>query len=234
MPREITMRDLSTVFHLGSMEDVEPNPERKAGSSYEGNTLSVSVHPRAWQSIARLGGLGIYKLRKDAPKWCDAYDENNRKQALEWAVHEGLLEPASLFRLWQTDADGEPMFVTFSSRQDALEEAFAMLGVDSEEELAEAIEDEGENIRVEEVPGHTLTDKGRAYWDEGCAPGGDAADWVVVWWAEAQGFDGVWWEEDFNPAVLSAPRGGIFQAKLSSWEIRQLKKMPADADDDEG
>lgn len=200
---------LKEVFHIGDLENLRASSSRKAGHSYEGNCLSVSVHPTVWSRIARLGGE-LYRLSHDNPKWCDAYSKKNRKEALKWTISKGLLKPAKIYRLWTTDEEGEERYSTFDSKTAALEEA----GVEDEADL----ESEGFH-KIDSVKGAVLTELSRGYWKRGCAPQGDCSEWAVVWWAEAHGYDGIWWEEDLDPAAFSAPRGGIFQSKIKSWKL---------------
>ena len=69
--------------------------ERKAGSLYEGNGLSVSVSPDAWEAISKLGGSESYVLEKDGPRCADGMDDETFRAALEWCVQENVLTKAN-------------------------------------------------------------------------------------------------------------------------------------------
>jgi hypothetical protein len=83
---------------------------------------------------------------------------------------------------------------------------------------------------VEEADGYQFTKKGGEYFSpDARIPQQIAADYAVVLWAEALGYyDGVWWEETYDPSSLSAPRGVIFQGKIGDWKIS--RGLPSDDD----
>ena len=76
------------------------------------------------------------------------------------------------------------------------------------------------------VDGYALGKNGVKYW-KGCTVvtaaeahklfDAMAEHHAPVWYAEAMGYDGVWWEEELDPFGLSAPRGGLFRPE--EWEI---------------
>jgi hypothetical protein len=181
---------------------------RLSGNSLEGSGLSISVTPKAWRRIAKLGGSSSYILSKENPRFADGLDPDTRTVALAWCSDEGLLEKAKTWLVEQTDEDGEIRgYITFFSLEEALEE----IGED-DPEMAEGI--------IEEADGWRFSEKGGKYFSEDARiPHQIAADYAVILWAEASGFDGVWWEEDYDPSSLSAPRGVIFQGRLGDWTI---------------
>ena len=64
-----------------------------------------------------------------------------------------------------------------------------------------------------------LAEKAKEYFEEYYFPKMNALSYSLIWYAETLGYDGVWWEEDYAPWKLSAPRGVIFQEKLKEWKI---------------
>ena len=91
---------------------------------------------------------------------------------------------------------------------------------DSQEEAEEEAEDFGV---VEEVSSWNLGKEGERYWRESFTsePSNNmAGDLAILWYAEDQGYDGVWWHESLNPSALSAPRGALFN--INDWEVAQL------------
>lgn len=74
------MRDLSKVCHLGHLDTESPaKPGRLSGNSLEGSGLSISVTPKAWRKIAKLGGSDSYILTKESPHFADGLDDEMRK-----------------------------------------------------------------------------------------------------------------------------------------------------------
>lgn len=190
--------DLSTVYHKGTLR-----PPRKKRLSYEGAGVSVSVDPHAWQQIAQLGGP-VWRLRKPHPKfllWSRALD----KRALTWAAKNGWLIEALRY---QTSYYDEEIGDTVVSEYDSLNEA----------------KEEAEGNRVKTVHSYKLGPKGLSYWKRtfSSRPNNSIARGLVItWYAEALGYEGVWWEERFDPSRLSAPRGVIFN--LSGWRKTKLR-----------
>lgn len=203
------MRDLSRVCHLGSLNTKSPGrPGRLAGESYEGNGLSISVTPKAWRRIARLGDSKSYVLTKENPNFADGHDRGTRKEAIKWCKQENLLEPVKTWKVPVTNEDGEiEGWCVCFSQEEAMEEA-------------ESGGWEPEDIK--QAKGWKFSELGGKYFDKDTdIPHQIADDYAVILWAEAHGFDGVWWEDNYDPDGLSAPRGVIFQNKLEGWTIKR-------------
>jgi hypothetical protein len=209
------MRNLSRVCHIGDIDTKSPAVFRAANESYEGNGLSISVTPHAWRKIAQLGGFDTFILEKDNPRFFDALDKSLRKDALQWCIESGFISKTTWWRAFQTSEDGEELYFEFRNKASALAQ------VDN-------IDD------IKPVRGYMIAGVMIDYFQDGMAvPHVHAEDYAVIWYAEAAGFDGVWWEEDFNPNGFSAPRGVIFQGKLEEWKIIRSSNFngPNDLDD---
>lgn len=192
---------LSKVFHVGFYSHGNPRSKR-SDYSLEGNGLSVSQCPDDWIKIAKLGGSNLYGLTKKNPNFFMAHESGN-EQAIQWCIDNDFLKPKTKYRAYMTNEEGEECY--FES--DRLKEA----------------EEESEDVRV--VDGYVFGEKGRAYWKQSFSSrisNSMAEDFAVIFFAEAHGYDGVWWNDDLDASRLSAPRGVIFQHKLSEWKVIEL------------
>jgi hypothetical protein len=187
----------SQVYHVGFLDDGLPD----RSFSLEGNGLSVSECPEEWETIAQLGGRDLYLLSKEDPNFYMAH-ESGKEKALEWCVETGYLVSKKKYRAYISDEDGEEQYFELDSSKRA--------------------EEESEDVR--EVDGYSFGPKGKKYWTESFKlklDNSQAEGFSVVFYAEAHGYDGVWWNDDLDVGRLSAPRGVIFQHKLSEWKIKK-------------
>jgi hypothetical protein len=206
----------SKIYHVGKLDS---GKRAKPDQSLEGSGVSVSLNPNAWRKIARLSG-DVYELTKANPKFL-TYSNKTQATALKWSTANGYIKNAQrwTYEYFSGDLD-DTVVLEFASREAAVEEAG----------------DDLENIK-EIKKGYELDKKGLAYWEKSftSAPKADGF-WgqilAIVWYAEAKGYDGVWWDEIYDPTIYSAPRGVIFQDKLSTWKIKKLKEteVPGDRD----
>lgn len=176
---------VDTVWHIGWM-DIED----KSSWSLEGHSLSVSVDPEAWTEIARLGGRPRWRL--DGPfRMVDAHllADQERDAVTRWAVTEGLVEEADLWAVTWFD--------------DEIDDCVEALFETEDEAAAEVVEQPPELRRG-------LRPTGRLTGIVGRSDPASCFDHVLIVWAEANGFDGVWFDDVLDPAVLSAPRGALF------------------------
>ncbi len=185
---------LRTVFHVGTLAAAD----RGRRESYEGNALSVSSCPDAWRSIARCSGE-VFLLRSPEPKpFLSMHDVKPAAltRILRWAQTEKLVEPIKVFRAWSTGEEGESRFSEYRTLKEAIEEG----------------------TRVSTVSGWAgNTELVRARGLQAIPIGESAVDFAVMTFAERSGFAGVWWNETYDPANLSAPRGAIFRSALQTW-----------------
>lgn len=224
----LPLRSLSRVWHLGTL-----NPADRGGlysSSLEGDCLSVSECPAAWQKIARLGGSPIQELTKPEGQFLDIYAVLDapelRASVLAWALDQGLVVPAQKWRSWNTDEDGEWHYVLCNTQAQVEAERD---GMDDDEAPAghrgvEPMDVVVGTLKLAERLSQTLHEV------ECC----DCMDFAILMWARAQAsIDGVYWNEELNPGRLSAPRAGIFPERLAEWSVRTLPHMPVTESDDE-
>ena len=233
---QIPVIHLGRVFHVGSMD---PSRLGANGSSQEGRCLSVSLCPNAWTSIARLGGNPWHELTRKDGAFLDVHavldDPETLRTAVDWAVGEGLAGRATLWRAWRYDDEAESWgYMTLATEAEAFEEAG---GGDLYDEPCQV---EGPDGRpgIEAAETVVGTPALAALTGFRHDASGDATDAVLVAWAlsvaaEAVpgGLDGVWWREEYDPDVLSAPRAGIFPDRVPGWAAARI--APRSVDDEE-
>jgi hypothetical protein len=195
----LPVREFLAVTHIGTL-----NTEDRKTMSYEGDGLSVSVDPDAWEYIARLGGSPWWTLTStdggplrflDAHALTDAQTDAIH----EWAASHGLVTRGTAYRVyfWDDELDGEVFQMT--SRVEAETEA-----------------EDRDDARIETVdawlPTASFTSRGR------CVDLSDTPDIVLATWVEQARPDlhGVWWNDTLDPVILSAPRGVIVPARLTA------------------
>jgi hypothetical protein len=195
-------QDLNTVYHVGFLDILNLSNRPRVDFSLEGNGLSVSQHPQEWTKIAKLGGKDLYKLFKEDANFFMAYEEGHEK-ALEWCVENEYLIRKKKFRAYSSDEEGEEYYRELDTKKQA--------------------EKESDDIRS--VKGYAFSKKGKEYWIQHFSSdprNSMAEDFAVIFYAEALGYDGIWWNEELNTSIYSAPRGVIFQAKLELWKISEI------------
>lgn len=193
------------VFHIGTM-----NADQKGvrGPSYEGSGLSVSVHPEEWEEIAELGGLPWWKLARKDARFLDfhALSSAQRDEIVAWGKVYDLVEAAVV---WVVEYEDDEMETTMVREFDTEEEA---------REEAEYLDAEAPTPKLGLKCTRGLL--ARMGWTHACA---DALDGVAMAYAEdVLDIDGVWWNDDLAPELLSAPRGVIFRERLDSWNRIEL------------
>lgn len=188
------------LWHVGSFK-----ASAKGRGSYEGAGLSVSLHPDAWRRIAKLGGT-TWRLAKDGNAFLDALalSREQRAEINAWGLTNNYVIASRLFRLDYQDQDenGDDVkrWSIFHTRRKAEEEA-------EEYEIATVTQFDG---LVGTAKLHKAT-KSRVDPDI-------CEDLLLTVYGDlVLGLDGVWWAETLDSANLSAPRGVIFQRKVSDW-----------------
>lgn len=190
---------LDLAWHVGSM-----NPADKRTWSYEGQGLSVSLHPEEWTTIARLGGHPTWRLTRPGGTFLDyhALTGDQRAQITAWGLGRGYVTEQPAYFVPFTDEDGEDIgSMAFLDREEAEEEAdFRYATVTEARALVATDTFPDPTVRVGEInPDQILT---------------------VIWLAETHPeFDGVWWEDTYAPDMLSCPRGVIHPHRLAAWTI---------------
>lgn len=213
------------VFHIGNLEQAQK--AERFSTSFEGHCLSVSHCPTAWRSIAKLGGSPLWALRSDGGVFLDVWKAARSKKLRSlietWGLQNSYVERLPRWKAWNTDEEGEWRYMLCPSEAEA------------QAQVEDDFFEEGPNggPAVEEVLVLIGTDRlgqrvGRLRMDDM-----DAFDFLAMVWAEdtQPDLDGVWWREAFAPECLSAPRGGIFPARVARW--RPAKTSFSEVDDDE-
>jgi hypothetical protein len=203
-------RSSGRVFHIGNLSGDRERPHL----SYEGNGVSVSHHPEVWRDLLRKSGDGtlaetatMYELINPSATFYDAVPGGPpRTPVIEWALANDFVQRISGFEVrWQQNGNQHTM--QFPDRNRAEREAAV------------------EGRELHETTLLVLDQRGERYWERAFRqPPHEAEPLVIrsltpVWYAEARGFDGVWWNEELAPADYSAPRGVIFQSRLGEWAI---------------
>lgn len=208
-PARIPTLKKTRVWHVGSPLAAR----RKAASSLEGTSFSVSEHPRAWTRIAKLGGSPTFMFTRRDGKPGVFVNRHALSKAAENALltGSGLVTTTKVYVLREetSDEDGEDM---------VLESVFPTRAKAEEAADPDALED-GYATIVERA-GWKATPELLRRWAQVFTGDLDmfAGEFALMEAVEALGlYDGMWWKEDLDPWSLSAPRGGIFQSKLAEW-----------------
>ena len=186
------------LYHVGYMK-AKPWPT----SSMEGPLLSCSPCPEEWRQIAKLGPAPVWKVVPHEPFYLVdilGTPDWERKQLLEEACKLGVIKQATLYRVRcdSEDEDKEDRFMIFERKDEAVQETV-----------------EGE--KPEPFEGWVSLPKLSLYWhgtQKRISPS-FVEDAALVYLAEqTTPSPGVWWNETFDPASLSAPRTGIFPSRI--------------------
>ena len=204
---------IDQVFHVGSLVI----SDRTTQSSLEANCLSVSVNPEEWGNIARVAGT-CWTMTRPGALWIDACNLDDAQEAalLVWAVSEGLLEPATLWRAWHHDGESDDWrFMSFGNEAAARHE----IGGD--------VDDDGpsdDGTMLDSRESHRLTVTAMAALKRWSDPF-DAINGAVILYAERvlgptnHDVMGIWWDEIYDPLSLSCPRGGVLSDKITAFSI---------------
>jgi len=202
--RTLSVRRLRSLIHVGHLD----RPLTKSDASYEGLGLSVSLDPDAWESITPLGG-GRWHLTLVTPGPTAFVDYHRlsprRRRALTaCAITLGWLQETDQFEARYYD--------------DELEAEIAVLFPTHAAAAAEYAE---EDYTIVPRRVWVATAALQTLWQHrftGRLSDGMAEEVAHTLVLEATGlFDGVWWSDDSDPIRLSAPRGVVFQSRLSRW-----------------
>ena len=202
--KTMNMRQVGDIFHVGTMDI-----SKKTAFSLEGNGLSVSNCPDSWRRITEGFTHGdLFRLRKHDMKLLDFYSLTpDEKDAIQrWAIDEGYVRPGDLYQCISYDEDG----LEYHSLHESYEEAFC-----------EADEDE---VRVVQCAGLLPTDKLLSYSLVKVDLLNIPDIITELYAAHVLDYDGIYWDEELNECAYSAPRGVIFNSKLSSFETINLSK----------
>ena len=194
-------RHIEYGYHLGSLK------ASQARHSLEGEGVSISHSPSDWASITPLSGTG-FLLTKEGAEFCDYHSFKMDKKwmgvAKKWAISEGWASAGWLYEVSYYDDEYEQDRASIvENAQEAKEEAEAcggqlrrFWGLKPTRKLEEHLKTEGAGIL------------------------GVTDDYVAALYIETNHpeIEGMWWEDDYDPSRLSAPRGVIFTRSLASWK----------------
>ncbi len=198
----LPVKTLKGLYHVGTMD----SSEKRDG--FEGAGLSVSTHPDAWKQIARGHVTGdTHSATKEGNKFLDVHSlsDAHNKQIKQWAIENGYLEQQETVTVCYYDDEMEDdLCSTFDSMADAEAE------YDEELKHMDVTVDKG---------GIVPTDKLKKETRQNRIDSTGVLEFVLPIFAEQQGLDGVWWQDNLDVQRYSAPRGVIVPSKIKSWKF---------------
>jgi hypothetical protein len=233
---DIPVIRLPMVFHVGTLDPANLGAN-SGGGSQEGACLSVSLCPNAWSAIVKLGDE-LHELRNAGGTFLDVCallgDEDAKSDLTAWGIEEGYVRLRRLWRSWRYDSEADEWrFLLCRTQGEALEEARAHDDEDYSSSADVPAPDGHKGIepmtvpigtaKLSELTGYALRPDDEA-WDA------LAVAYGMVSVPEETGIelDGVWWREIFDPARLSAPRGGIFPCRVENWDAKRASLHEVD------
>lgn len=201
---DLTVLVFEEVFHVGTL-----NPADRRTDSYEGEGLSVSMHPDEWAAIARLVGTTWRLARPDGAllRFASFHDltEQDRHRLRNWGAARGWVEQRTAYRVsWFDDEWNTTMSVDLAGEDQA---------------HAEAEEVEGTVAPV-------VVWRATEAFPDGRVHGGvDPTDLLLVAYVRAcrPDLDGVWWADRWDPARLSCPRG-VLTGAVSGYRVSPVSR----------
>ena len=198
----LPVKTLKGLYHVGTMDS------SKKRDGFEGAGLSVSTHPDAWKQIARGHVTGdTHSATKEGNKFLDVHSlsDAHNEQIKQWAIENGYLEQQETVTVCYYDDEMEDdLCSTFDSMADAEAE------YDEELEHMDVTVDKG---------GIVPTDKLKKETRQNRIDSTGVLEFVLPIFAEQQGLDGVWWQDNLDVQRYSAPRGVIVPSKIKSWKF---------------
>lgn len=189
------------LFHVGTLDIT-----LKKENSYEGNNgLSVSTEPDVWRQINRGVTTGdTFALTKENGTFIDfhAISKAYWNSIYQWGVEHGYLVPCIKYQ--------------FSYFDDEYNQTYTFSFFDKEEAEIEA---EGYDAAIDEINSYKATSFLSSL--VGLSNADDPSLIIIAYCMANTECDGVYWTDKLNPLSYSAPRGIIFQDKLSSWIIQK-------------
>ena len=97
----IPVRTFEKLYHFGSL-----NIEDRGDFSYEGDTLSVSIHPRQWMEAMDVDNSDIWETKSpltlvDLKQFCD--NETNKNIMIEWGLNNNLISYEKISKIFSYD-----------------------------------------------------------------------------------------------------------------------------------
>ena len=199
--------DLDPIQHVGILDI-----SQKSDSSLEWNGLSISNCPEAWKQICGCHGDTWTLVPQTNVRFLDRYalDDDDMIEIRRWAVDAGYFEYERQYKVSWYDYEYEEI-------------RYFLFGEDEEQEARDEyefkLEEECDGIDFEVIEGmirptNRLLSISLVKVDTSMAD-----DIAIMLYAEEElGYDGVWFEERYDPYALSAPRGVIFNSCIDNFE----------------
>jgi hypothetical protein len=220
---------LAGLTHVGQLD-----LSLKRSWSLEGQGLSVSQNPEAWEEIARLGGNPTWSLPMEKAIFLDyhALTAEQKTAISEFGVEAGYIEIVPGFEVtWWDDEDEMDRCAVFLTIEEALLETD---GYQTEDGDDPQVTGTAQMIATATFPDPTVKE-GETGVDQILATvwvSELAAERAGIWWADD--LAGVWWDDDLDVDRLSAPRGVIVPSKIARWIAGATPyEEPTDDSDDE-
>lgn len=195
---------LDRVIHVGTMDIM-----RKRKGSLEGTGLSISLCPSAWERISRQTEGGWNMLEKKNSKFllATSLSQKDRLKVADWGIKHGYAEKTQAYAVVWFDMDrDEDVEMVFATREEAEREIDEDMEIEVRDETLVATSKMNEEVGYEISPLLTF-------------------DLLMTIYAEQNGYDGVYWDEELDVSRLSAPRGVIANSKLGEWRVTRDKKL---------
>ncbi len=187
----LPLTTLKEATHIGTF-----NANYRQSHSYEGDGLSVSVHPDEWIRIARSGGVPWYTINRHDGQVLRFLDYHTltpaqRDLIIQWGLTTKLITPGTVYLVPIRDEEGElDGYHAFDNREDAEEEAV------------------GSDEPIETEDGYLPTKKFRQRGQQVSIASVEHGLAIRLLEGPDAHLDGVWFE-DIRDGIWSAPRGVI-------------------------
>ena len=213
---ELPTISFKKLWHVGTMDISKKQP-----NSHEGQGLSVSTHPEAWEKINEFTAGAHWELIKPGNEFLNfhAMSVPQKEQLIAWGVEQGYVQPQVKWRTYKRDEDGSSLgYFEFDTLEEALEEA----GYKTIEEAKE------DDVKIKkDSKGVSPTPKFYAKMSENFSQAFVLDFLAVVYAEDVLHLDGVWWADRLSVSKYSAPRGVIFNSMLPSWTKSKAKEGAA-------
>lgn len=225
---KIPLLNIPVVYHIGTLNKANKASFHK--KSQEGEGLSVSLCPNAWQEITHLPG-NLYSLEFESAQYIDykALEHETKFAIIQWAVNNDFAEWKTVWQIWSYDDESDEWkYMEFNDYRKALLEIDIDVNGDIEGQIAELddefnMQDSPKGTILTENKILSITTKGHSVYS-GFVEGDNDDMSVIIWLKEVLSLDypdivGVWWNENYDPLCWSAPRGVILHDRLIDFKI---------------
>lgn len=206
---------IGDLYHVGTMDI-----SRKRSFSLEGDGLSVSICPNEWRRITRQTESGLWLLSKKDVKMLDYHKLSVRSvnNIVKWGIEKGLATKGVLYDV-ESYIDDELCYSTYATYEEAINET----DIPFLDEEDDAEEYEEQLNRIVKREGIVATDKLKNKVSVDIDVG-DVVKHIVLLYSEyVLKLDGVYWDDTLDILNYSAPRGVIFNSRLSSFSKTRLE-----------